>query len=301
MEEVMEICDTVTIMRDGEWVITKPTNEITVDEIIMKMVSRDLSNRYPPKKNKVGDILLSVKNLSGKHKPTCSNVSFDLREGEILGVAGLVGSRRTELIQTIFGFSEKKDGELIYKGKKIENKNAEEGLKNGFALITEERRATGIFPEADITFNSTISNIRAYKKLFYLSTKDLKKDTTWVIDTLHVKTPNAKARIKNLSGGNQQKVIIGRALLNNPNVLLLDEPTRGIDVGTKYEIYELIIELAESGKGVIMVSSEMPELIGICDRILVMSNGQLAGILDRNKDFSDNIQEKILTLSAKYV
>ena len=177
-----------------------------------------------------------------------------------------------------------------------------EATRNGFALLTEERRATGIFPLMNINFNSTIANLRHYGKMLISSGK-MGKDTKWVIDSMRVKTPSQKTHIRSLSGGNQQKVIIGRWLLTEPDILLLDEPTRGIDVGAKFEIYQLILQLAEEGKGVIMVSSEMPELIGICDRILVMSNGRMAGIVERGKDFGgvQGEQETILTLAAKYV
>lgn len=301
MEEVRALCDTVTILRDGKYVGTDLSCNLSLDEIVLMMVNRELTQRYPDKDNEIGEALLRVENLTGKVMPTCKDVSFELRQGEILGVAGLVGSRRTELLETIFGLAEKESGQLFLNGKEIENKTAEDGLKNRFALITEERRATGIFPDADIVFNSIISNIKSYVKGIYLQTKNLVKDTNWVVDRLDVRTPSIETKIKSLSGGNQQKVIIGRALLTQPDVLLLDEPTRGIDVGTKYEIYKLIIELASEGKGIMMVSSEMPELIGICDRILVMSNGHLAGVLERESDFDKKIQEKIMKLSAKYV
>ena len=220
----------------------------------------------------------------------------------MLGVAGLVGSRRTELLNTLFGYFTKGGGEVTVRGKKIDNATTDEARNNGFALITEERRATGIFGEGSITFNSIISNVNAYGKPL-LNGRKMDKDTQWVIDSMRVKTPSKRTHIKSLSGGNQQKVIIGRWLLTNPDVLLLDEPTRGIDVGSKYEIYELILNLAEQGKGVMMVSSEMPELLGICDRILVMSNGQLAGIVERGKDFGGipGEQETIMALAAKYV
>ena len=229
-------------------------------------------------------------------------VSFQLHKGEVLGVAGLVGSRRTELLNSLFGYYTKGGGELTMQGKPISNVTTDEARRNGFALITEERRATGIFGENTILFNSIIANIDNYGKPL-LNGKKMDKDTDWVIDSIKVKTPSKKTRIKSLSGGNQQKVIIGRWLLTEPDVLLLDEPTRGIDVGAKYEIYQLILNLAEQGKGVMMVSSEMPELLGICDRILVMSNGRLAGIVERGKDFGDipGEQETIMALAAKYV
>ena len=302
MDEILRISDDVTVMRDGQWVATKPAKELTMDEIIRLMVNREMSNRFPPKNNTPGDVLLEVEGVSGAYEPTCHEVSFQLHAGEVLGVAGLVGSRRTELLNTIFGYFTRGEGTMKLHGKEIVNANSAEARKNGFALITEERRATGIFPQMSITFNSIIANVGNYGK-FLLSGRKMNKDTDWVIDAIRVKTPTKRTLIKSLSGGNQQKVIIGRWLLTEPDILLLDEPTRGIDVGAKFEIYQLILQLAEEGKGVIMVSSEMPELIGICDRILVMSNGRMAGIVERGKDFGgvQGEQETILTLAAKYV
>ena len=302
MDEILRISDDVTIMRDGQWVATKNAKELTKEEIIRLMVGRDMTNQFPPKNNKVGDVLLDVQNLSGMYEPTCHDVSFQLHKGEVLGVAGLVGSRRTELLNTLFGYFTRNGGKVEMNGKAINNVTTAEARKNGFALITEERRATGIFAEGSILFNSVIANIDSYGKPL-LKGRKMDKDTDWVIDSIKVKTPSKKTHIKSLSGGNQQKVIIGRWLLTQPDVLLLDEPTRGIDVGAKYEIYQLILNLAEQGKGVMMVSSEMPELLGICDRILVMSNGKLAGIVERGKDFGDipGEQETIMALAAKYV
>ena len=302
MDEILRISDDVTVMRDGQWVATKPAKELTMDEIIRLMVNREMSNRFPPKNNTPGDVLLEVEGVSGAYEPTCHEVSFQLHAGEVLGVAGLVGSRRTELLNTIFGYYTRGSGEILVNGKPVANEKPAEATHNGFALLTEERRATGIFPLMNINFNSTIANLRHYGKLL-LSSGKMGKDTKWVIDSMRVKTPSQKTHIRSLSGGNQQKVIIGRWLLTEPDILLLDEPTRGIDVGAKFEIYQLILQLAEEGKGVIMVSSEMPELIGICDRILVMSNGRMAGIVERGKDFGgvQGEQETILTLAAKYV
>lgn len=301
MEEILKISDEVTIMRDGQWIATRDAKNLTTDEIIKLMVGRDLTDRFPPKTNEVGEILMEVKGVTGKYMPSCIDVSFDLHKGEILGIAGLVGSRRTELVETIFGIAHKEKGEVFLHGNPVNNKNSRRAIDNGFALVTEERRATGIIPLQSITFNSILANLTAYKKHLLLSNKKMDKDTKWVIESMKVKTPSTKTHIKSLSGGNQQKVILGRWLLTDPEVLLLDEPTRGIDVGAKYEIYQLIIDLAKRGKGIVMVSSEMPELIGICDRILVMSNGHLAGSLDRNQDFAGNEQEEIMRLAAKYI
>ena len=297
MEEILAICDEVTVMRDGRWVSTDRAEDISTDKIIKLMVGRDLSSRFPPKTNKPLDIMLEVRNLSGMYSPAINNVSFELRKGEILGIAGLVGSRRSELLETLFGIAKKKTGEIFLHSELKENKNPAQSIKNGFALITEERRATGIFEKLSIEFNSVIANIKKYSVAGILKEKKMKGATRWVIDSMRVKTPSEKTQIRTLSGGNQQKVIIGRWLLTEPEVLLLDEPTRGIDVGAKYEIYQLIIDLANKNKGVIMVSSEMPELLGICDRILVMSNGRVAGI----RDVKDITQEEIIELSAKYL
>ena len=302
MDEILRIADDVTIMRDGQWVATRPAKELDTDEIIRLMVNRDMSHRFPPKTNQPGEVLMEVKNLSGRYEPTFHDVSFTLRAGEVLGVSGLVGSRRTELVNAIFGYYTKEGGEILLRGKPVANRRPDEASRNGFALLTEERRATGIFPEMTITFNAIIANVKRYGK-FLLSNRRMGTDTDWVIQSIRVKTPTKRTHIKSLSGGNQQKVIIGRWLLTKPDVLLLDEPTRGIDVGAKYEIYQLILNLAAEGKGIIMVSSEMPELLGICDRILVMSNGQLSGIVERGVDFGDipGEQETIMRLAAQYV
>ncbi len=303
MDEIKRISDEVTIMRDGQWISTDKTENLSTDDIIKRMVNREMTNRFPAKDNVPSDVLMEVSHLTGKYMPTCQDVSFELRAGEVLGVAGLVGSRRTELLSTIFGIMARESGEIKLNGKPISNKTPRQSIKNGFAMLTEERRATGIFPYANILFNTVISNLGSYKKGLLLSDKKMTADTDWSISSMHIKTPSQKTLIKNLSGGNQQKVILGRWLLTNPDVLLLDEPTRGIDVGAKYEIYELILQLAKQGKAVMMVSSEMPELIGICDRILVMSNGHMAGILERGKDFGgiENEQETIMRLAAQYV
>ncbi len=303
MDEIKRISDEVTIMRDGQWISTDKTENLSTDDIIKRMVNREMTNRFPAKDNVPGDVLMEVSHLTGKYMPTCQDVSFELRAGEVLGVAGLVGSRRTELLSTIFGIMARESGEIKLNGKPISNKTPRQSIKNGFAMLTEERRATGIFPYANILFNTVISNLGSYQRGPLLSDKKMTIDTDWSISSMHIKTPSQKTLIKNLSGGNQQKVILGRWLLTKPDVLLLDEPTRGIDVGAKYEIYELILQLAKQGKAVMMVSSEMPELIGICDRILVMSNGHMAGILERGKDFGgiENEQETIMRLAAQYV
>lgn len=295
MAEILRISDEVTIMRDGKWIATEQAKNLTTDDIIKLMVGRELTNLYPPKTNEIGDVLLDVKELSAEYSKL-RDVSFSARRGEILGVAGLDGSGRTELLENLFGVATKRSGKLTLDGKPIRNRNARESIKNGFALLTEERRATGIFGILNIRENATVSSLNKCRIGPFLSKKKLKKNTDWCIDSMHVKTPTQETKIRSLSGGNQQKVILGRWLLTEPTVLLLDEPTRGIDVGAKYEIYELIINLAARGKTVIMVSSEMPELLGVCDRILVMSGGRLAGEVNA----ADATQEEIMALAAKY-
>jgi len=295
MEEILRISDDVTIMRDGQWIATKPANELTMNEIIKLMVGRELTNRYPPKDNKIGNVLLKVDNMSAVYSKL-TDVSFEARQGEVLGIAGLDGSGRTELLETLYGTATRKSGVITLGGKRILNRSARESIKNGFALLTEERRATGIFSILNIRENTTISSLGKYKTGPFLSKKKMKKSTDWSIDAMRIKTPDQETKIRSLSGGNQQKVILGRWLLTEPTVLLLDEPTRGIDVGAKYEIYQLILNLANQGKTVLMVSSEMPELLGVCDRILVMSGGKLAGEVDP----ATTTQEEIMTLAAKY-
>ena len=299
MEEIKEICDDITIMRDGKWVATDSVKDLTTDQIINMMVGRDLTNRFPPKDNEVKEVILKVENLSALHQPSLKEASFELHKGEILGVAGLVGSKRTDIVETIFGMRERATGKIILNGKEVKNRTPGEAIRNGFALVTEERRATGIFSMLDIKVNSIVSNIDHYKNklLGLLDNKKMVEDTKWVIDSMRVKTPSQSTSIGSLSGGNQQKVILGRWLLTEPDVLMLDEPTRGIDVGAKYEIYQLMIELAKQDKGIIMISSEMPELLGVTDRILVMSNGRVAGIVNTK----ETTQEEILALSAKYL
>ena len=297
MAEILRISDEVTIMRDGQYVATRPSSELTTDEIIRLMVGRELTNQFPPKTNTQGKVALEVEHLTAQYS-LLKDVSFHVRKGEIVGLAGLDGSGRTETLENIFGIATRHSGTIKLHGKEMKNRNARESIRNGFALLTEERRATGIFGILNIRENTVISSLKKHLRMgFWLDEKSMKKDTQWSIDAMHTKTPTQETKIRSLSGGNQQKVILGRWLLTEPEVLLLDEPTRGIDVGAKYEIYQLIIDLANKGKCVIVVSSEMPELLGICDRILVMSGGRLAGEVNA----SETTQEEIMTHAAKYV
>ena len=297
MAEIKRISDYITVMRDGQWVATERADDLEMADIIRLMVGRELTNQFPPKTNTPGDVYLKVEGITGMYNQL-KNVSFEARRGEVLGLAGLDSSGRTETLESIFGIRTRKNGKIYLDGKQCLNRNARESIKNGFALLTEERRATGIFGVLSIKENTVISSLKRHKRFgLYLSEKSQREDTQYYIDAMRTKTPSQETKIRSLSGGNQQKVIIGRWLLTDPEVLLLDEPTRGIDVGAKYEIYQLILDLANKGKTVIMVSSEMPELLGVCDRIVVMSGGRVAGEVNT----ANTTQEEIMTLAAKYV
>jgi len=284
MEEILQISDEVTIMRDGKYIGTWNASELTTDLIISKMVGRDLTQRFPERTNVPGDVVLRVENITSTNPRSFKNVTFELRRGEVLGIGGLVGAQRTELIEALFGLRAITTGKFVMNGKEIKIKSPADAKKHKIALITEERRVTGIFPVLPVMENTAIANLSAYQTpYFLLDEKRMKGDAIRSVEKLRVKTPSTKELIKNLSGGNQQKVLLGRWLLTEPEILLLDEPTRGIDVGAKFEIYTIIVELAKQGKSIIMISSEMPEILGMSDRIMVMCEGRLTGILDKER------------------
>lgn len=297
MDEVLNISNKVTILRDGQWVATEDTKDMTTDALIRMMVAREMNNRFPPKDNVISEeVLLKVEDMETVYAPVLKDVSFEVRAGEILGIGGLVGAGRTEVLEAILGLRKRAGGKVSIQGKEINT--IDEAHKQGVTLLTEERRETGIFPLMDIRWNSVASCLKQMKnKMGMISMAKVEESTQWSIDSMHIKTPSQKTLISNLSGGNQQKVLLGRCLLNEPQVMLLDEPTRGIDVGAKYEIYQLMVDLAKKGKAIIFVSSEMPELIGMADRIMVMSNGRCAGVIDAR----EATQEKILEMSTEYL
>ncbi len=282
IEEILEIADEVTIMRDGKGVGTWPSAELTNDLIISRMVGRDLTHRFPPRENVPGDVLLSVTDFTSPNPNSFQHVSFTLRKGEILGIGGLMGAQRTELLEAIYGLRETVSGTLALEGKMVAIDSPRTAMRNGMALLTEERRATGIFPMLSVMENIVVASLKAYasRPLFMLDEKKRVDVSERSIQQLSIKTPSFHSLIKDLSGGNQQKALIARWLLTEPDILILDEPTRGIDVGAKYEIYTIIADLAKRGKSIIMISSEMPELLGMSDRILVMCEGRMTGILD---------------------
>jgi len=297
MDEILRISDEVTIMRDGQYVGTWLSKEMTTDMIIAKMVGRELTNIYPPRDNRPGEVILEVKNLTSILPNSFKDVSLKLRRGEILGLGGLVGAQRTELMEAIFGIRHTTSGEIIYKGKPLKIKRPQDAIRNGIGLITEDRRGTGIFGVLSIADNVAIASIEQYLDAgFILNTKKVEKLVQENVEKLSIKTPSSKTLIQSLSGGNQQKVIISRWLANNPDILIMDEPTRGIDVGAKYEIYQIMIQLAKQGKAIVMISSEMSELLGMSDRIAVMCNGQITGEMTGD----EATQEKIMYYATKF-
>ncbi|MBO4218559.1 MAG: sugar ABC transporter ATP-binding protein [Erysipelotrichaceae bacterium] len=297
MDEILQISDEITIMRDGQYIGTWEASEMTTDMIIEKEVGRELKNLYPPKVNTPGEVVFEVKDFCSIHEHSFQHCSFEAKDGEILGVAGLVGAQRTELMEAIMGLRGITSGEVYFKGKKLNIKSPSDAISEGVTLLTEDRRGSGIFGVLSVGDNVGIASVNDYLK--YRVMVDQKKINQIVdksIGELSIKTPSKKTQIQHLSGGNQQKVIISRWLAKDPEVLIMDEPTRGIDVGAKYEIYSIIGRLAKEGKTVIMVSSEMPELIGVCDRIMVMCEGQITGFVEGE----DMNQEKIMELSTKF-
>jgi len=295
MDEIFRIADDVTVFRDGEHVATEPAENLNVDKLITLMVGREVENMFPKIPCPIGETVLKVENLSaGK---AVRNVSFELHKGEILGMAGLVGAGRTETAEAIFGMRRITNGKVYKDGKELKIKSPEDAINNGIALLTEDRRGNGIIGLLDITDNTVIADLKSYG--FPLNHKKMRSDAQTYVEKLNIKTPNTETKIQNLSGGNQQKVLVGRWLLTAPDVLIVDEPTRGIDVGAKAEIHMLLSKLAGEGKAIIMISSEMPEVMGMSDRIVVMHEGMMTAVIDR-KDFSSELILKYATTDAPY-
>lgn len=302
LEEIFEVADELTVMRDGQYVGKWAVDDITIDELIHQMVGRDMDERFPPAEDVVTDeVVLRVENFTSAEEHSFQNVSFDLHRGEILGVGGLVGAQRTELVETIFGLRKITSGTLTKDGQVISNHTPREAIKHKFALLTEERRATGIIPMLSIWDNALAV---AYRKLTdnpigFINKKKLSGKVEKVCKDLDVRAPSVETPIGNLSGGNQQKVLVGRWLLADSDILILDEPTRGVDVGAKYEIYKIMRELVKSGKAIIMISSEMPELLGMSDRIMVMCEGRLSGILNKDEVGQEEVMHYMTKFSNK--
>ncbi len=298
MDEIKRIADDITVMRDGTYIGTWPAAEMTTDQIIAKMVGRELTNVYPVRTNEPGEVVMEVQGLSSIHENSFQNVSFQLRKGEILGFGGLVGAQRTELMEGIFGIRGVVSGEVRMHGKAVKIKHPIDAMNAGIGLITEDRRGNGIFGCLSIKENVGVSIYNKFLKAgFVLDHKRINSIVDENIQKLSIKTPSMKEHISNLSGGNQQKVIVSRWLANDPDVLIMDEPTRGIDVGAKHEIYEIMVELAKQGKAIIMISSEMAELLGMSDRICVMCNGRLTGEIDKAEDMT---QANVMNFATQF-
>ena len=292
MDEILRISDEVTIMRDGQYIGTWAAKELTTDMIITKMVGRELSNLYPHRDNHPGEVVFEVNDFTSINPKSFRNVSFNVRKGEILGVAGLVGAQRTELMEGLFGLRCHSKGTVKYKGKELKINRPADAIKSGIALLTEDRRATGIMGVLSIADNVSIASLNKYLiGGCLLDDNKIEKLVQDNVAKLSIKTPSSKTLIQTLSGGNQQKVLISRWLANDPDIFILDEPTRGIDVGAKYEIYCIIADLAKQGKSIILISSEMSELMGMSDRIMVMCDGRCTGVLDGKEANQENIME----------
>ncbi len=293
MNELFEIADEVSVFRDGRFIASKLSSEVTRDDIIRMMVGREISQMFPKETVPIGDVVLSVKGLA--LKGIFENVSFDVRAGEILGIAGLVGSGRSNIAETIFGVTPATSGTIAINGKEIRISSPSVAMANHMAFLTEDRKETGCFLLLDIQENTQMAVLQnKYVKNGFVQQTQLSKDSAAMSNTLRVRTPDMQEAIINLSGGNQQKVLISRWLLTRPRILILDEPTRGIDVGAKAEIHRLISALAKDGVAVIMISSEMPEVLGMSDRIMVIHEGRVTGFLDR----SEADQVKIMELAS---
>ena len=298
MDEIKRIADDITVMRDGTYVGTWPAAEMSTDDIIAKMVGRELTKVYPDHVHEIGDVILEAEHLSSIHEKSFQNCSFNIRKGEILGFGGLVGAQRTELMEGLFGIRHLASGTIKMHGKEVKIKRSRDAMDAGLGMITEDRRGNGIFGCLSIKDNTGISIYNKHLKAgFILDHPTINKIVDDSIKQLSIKTPSMQQHIENLSGGNQQKVIVSRWLANDPEILIMDEPTRGIDVGAKHEIYEIMEQLADQGKSIIMISSEMPELLGMADRVYVMCNGKITGEIDQKEDMT---QEKVMSFATQF-
>lgn len=292
LKEIFEICDDVTVMRDGQFIAEYPINEVDEDRIIESMVGRKLTEQYPRVTCQTGKVLLEIKNLTNFY---VKDISFSLRSGEIVGLAGLMGSGRTEMARTIYGVLETEGGEIIVEGKPVRIKSPGQAIKNGISYVSEDRKGNGVVLGLNVKENISLSVLQKLSGLFGVINK--KKEEAAALESIKgmsIKTSGVKQLVKNLSGGNQQKVSLSKCLMTNPRILILDEPTRGVDVGAKKEIYDIINQFKKAGMSILMISSEIPEILGMSDRIMVMHEGRLMGCLER--ETAD--QESIMRLAV---
>lgn len=299
LDEVFENADRITVLRDGKVISSTKTSEASKDKIVSDMVGRTITGFYPKEKVEIGEPILKIENFTVSHpfnpnKNIVENVSFELRRSEILGIAGLVGSGRSELVNAIFGSIRRIDGNVYLNGELVDIKNPTEAINHGIALVTEDRKKDGLIEMLSIKLNTTIANLRYLNRHGVINFKKEKAEAQKYYDRLNVRAPGLDTLVQNLSGGNQQKVVLSKWLMSNPEILIMDEPTRGIDVGAKHEIYKIMIELVKSGISIIMISSEMPELLAMCDRFIVLTGGKIKG----NFAAGETNHEKIMELAT---
>lgn len=300
MPEVFRLADSITVLRDGKSIATLSKDETSEDEIISLMVGRELTERYPQAERTPNETILEVKNYSVWHPDmpkmkVNDNISFSLRKGEILGIAGLMGSGRSELATSLFGAYEgKREGEVWIEGKKVHIRNVQDAINEGIALVTEDRKRFGLVLSMDVKTNTTLASLKKISKWGVMNHNEEMKSSQQFVQKLKTKTASLETKVGALSGGNQQKVVIAKWLMSKPKILILDEPTRGIDVGAKYEIYQLMNQLVNEGVAIIMISSELPEILGMSDRILVMNEGRFVKELTKE----EATQEKIMSAAT---
>lgn len=298
MDEIKRISDDITIMRDGTYIGTWKAAEMSTEDIITKMVGRELTQIYPDHDHEIGDVVLEAEHVTSILPKSFKDCTFNVRKGEILGFGGLVGAQRTELMEGIFGIRHLAEGTVKVDGKEVKIKRPKDAMDAGIGMITEDRRGNGIFGCLSIKDNVGISIYNKHLEAgFVLNHPEINHIVDDSIKQLSIKTPSMQQHIENLSGGNQQKVIVARWLANDPEILIMDEPTRGIDIGAKHEIYEIMETLARQGKAIIMISSEMPELLGMADRVYVMCNGKITGEITDKEDMT---QEKVMTFATQF-
>lgn len=282
LEEIFRIADEVTVLRDGKVVHSAPASELNVDKLISYMVGRDFGNQYPDKKRTVGDVVLEAKNISGANGKF-QNVNFYVKKGEVVGLVGLMGAGRTEVMRALFGLDKLESGAIIVNGQEVKIKNVGDAISKGIALVSEDRKREGIVPDLSVEDNIVLPSLRHYKKSCLISSKKISVASTEMVGKFRIKTPSLKTKIASLSGGNQQKIILSKWMLTQPIIFLMDEPTLGIDVGAKQEMFKHIAELADEGMAILMASSELDEIIGMCNRVYVMHEGHISGELKENE------------------